>query len=54
VIGITDTAVVQGSTPLIHASCCDNMPVIEAILKAGTDVNAADEDVGTVVHETLI
>jgi ankyrin repeat protein len=42
--------VVQGWTALIVAAQYDNVSVVEAILKAGADVNAADNLVCRMLH----
>jgi ankyrin repeat protein len=42
--------VVQGLTALMVAADCGNVSVVEAILKAGADVNAADDVVCRMLH----
>jgi ankyrin repeat protein len=42
--------VVQGTTALIWAARFDNVSVVEAILKAGADVNAANHWVCRMLH----
>jgi ankyrin repeat protein len=44
------TVVVQGHTALMCAAACGNVSVVEAILKAGADVNAASHRVCRMLH----
>jgi hypothetical protein len=46
-------AVLQGRTAIMYATCYDSVSVIEAVLKAGADVNAKSDIVCTGVVRTL-